>query len=222
MAKTKSQFNFTIPADPALINQTIFNYLHANNFVQKQKDGQYYYEQYDAISGRRLFEYQINGNQVTIWAYVGSYKHPQELEGFVGALPKQSYKDSLQLLFSHLQALAQNPQPDQVYGDGMQAQNQMYQAQQMYQTNQSMAAFKAENDKKAGNGAVIGFVISLIGLVLSFFGFYFGAVIIFIEISLAVRGLHSDKKGFAIATIVIAIVSVLIIIAEIFLIALFS
>lgn len=214
MAKTKSQYNFTIPADPALINQTIFNYLHANNFVQKQKDGHYYYEQYDAISGRKLFEYQINGSQVTIWAYVGSYKHPQELEGFVGALPKQAYKDSLQLLFGHLQALAQNPQQNQMYGDGTQAQNQTYQAQQAFQTNQSMAAFKAENDKKAGNGAIIGFVISLIGLVLSLFGVYFGAIIIFIEISLAVRGLHSDKKGFAVATIVLAIVSAVIIIGE--------
>lgn len=220
MAKNKSQYNFTIPADPALLNQTIFNFLHAHNFVQKQKDGRYYYEQYDAIYGRKLFEYQINGSQVTIWAYVGSYKHPQDLEGLMGVVAKQAYKDSLQLLFSHLQALGQNPQNDSIYGDGMQAQNQMYQNQQIHQTNQSMAAFKAENDKKAGNGAVIGFVISLIGLVLSIFGVYFGAIILFFEISLAVRGMHSDKRGFAIATIVLAIVSAVIIIGELILYAL--
>lgn len=219
MAKGKSQYHFTIPADPALINQTIFNYLHANSFVQKQKDGCYYYEQYDALYGRKMFEYRINGNQVTIWAYTGSYKWPQPLEGFVGAVPKQEYRDSLEVLFMQLQTLAHNPGQ----ANGQDPQSQMYQSQQFQQAQQlqqSMAAFQQQNSKAAGNSAVIGFVISLLGLVLSFFGVYFGVLIIFIEISLAVRGLKSEHRGLAIATIVLAIVSAVIIVAEIMLSAL--
>ncbi|MCM1283903.1 MAG: hypothetical protein NC180_05300 [Muribaculaceae bacterium] len=212
MAKSKSQYNFTIAADPAAINQVIFNYLRANNFEQKLADGRYYYERNDAISGRRLFEYSINGSQVTIWAYVGSYKHPQELTGFAGAVPKQSYKESLQLLFSHLNALSNNQAPA-----GTEEQQQAYQSQQAYQMNQSMQAFQAENNKGLETGTVIGFIISLVGLILSFFGMTYGVLIIFLEYYLGSRGLKSGKRGLAIATIVIASISLVIVVVELIL-----
>lgn len=199
MAKAKSQYNFIINADANVINQIIFDYLRANNFQQKQENGCVYYEQYNALTGRCLFEYNIAGNQVTIWAYVGSYKSPKELSGFVGALPKQAYRDSLQLLFNHLEALnhPQNNAPQQQAFD--------------YQPNMQQAnAFEQQSKKSRDNWTIAGFVISIVGLFLSFFGIVYGVIIIVLEYYLGITGLKSNRKGLAVATIVLSSISLLI------------
>lgn len=93
-------------------------------------------------------------------------------------------------------------------------------AQPMYNapyTNTQANQFAADVDKSKEKMAIAGFIISIVGLVLSCFGIYFGAIIIALEIYFAVSGLKTSKKGFSIATFVISGISILIIIAEVIL-----
>lgn len=204
MARGKSQYNFTISAEPAAINQMILDYLRAGGFVQKQKDGVGYYERYDAITGRRLFEYSITGSQVTIWAYLGSFKHPQDLTGVSGVLEKQSYKESLQLLFRQMEALGQG---DRFTGGEVQG-------NQIAQTSAAMQSFEEQNKKSLDTATIVGFIISLVGVLLAFVGFVYGAVLLFVEYYLGIKGLKSNHKGLAVTTIVLASLSILIVIVE--------
>ena len=51
MKKGKSTYQFPINVDPNVAHQTIMNWLGANSFELKQKDGQYYYQYSDPIVG---------------------------------------------------------------------------------------------------------------------------------------------------------------------------
>ncbi len=79
--------------------------------------------------------------------------------------------------------------------------------------------FEESTNKSREKFAIIAFVMSLIGLVLSCLGFTYGVALIIMEFYFAFLGIKTKKKGLAIAAIVIAGVSILILIAEIILIA---
>ena len=63
-------------------------------------------------------------------------------------------------------------------------------------------------------------MISIIGLLLSFVGYTYGVLLYVLEFYFASRGIRSKRKGFAIATYVVAGVSILILVGTIFLYAL--
>ena len=69
---------------------------------------------------------------------------------------------------------------------------------------------------------IVGFVMSILGLVFSCFGVTYGAILLVLEFYFAIQGLKTSKKGLAIATLVLAGLSILILIGYIVLIALFS
>ena len=69
---------------------------------------------------------------------------------------------------------------------------------------------------------VAGFVISIVGLLLSCFGITFGVLILALEIYFAIMGLKTSKKGFSIATFVLSGLSFLVLIAQIVLVVLFG
>lgn len=72
-----------------------------------------------------------------------------------------------------------------------------------------------EQNSKNETWAIVGFIISIIGLLLSCLGIAFGGAIVFFEFWCAYMGLRSRKKGLSIATIVIACISLLMIIVQI-------
>ncbi len=221
--KTVYQFNVNAPEDT--INQVFQSWLAANGFGFQPKEGaNYYYFNDPMVKGKRSLEYYIHGAQVTVVAYLGTFEKPKALEGFVGALPKQMYKDDLASLFKALEQLntynAQNTVPAQEAGrvtPGMEepAQTEGQPVQQvapqpMGQPVQQVAqGFVAENEKKKENLVIVGFVMSIVGLLLSCFGYTFGAVLIILEFYFAIQGLKTKKKGLAIATIVLASISIL-------------
>ena len=103
MKKGKSTYQFPINVDPNLAQQVIMNWLGANGFDLKEKDGNHYYQYYDPVIGRRLFEYYIQPGMVTINAYIGKYKKPYLLDdSFAGSVPKSAYKQALAPLFQTL------------------------------------------------------------------------------------------------------------------------
>ncbi len=231
MKKGKSVFNFVVNADEMSIHGLMQSFLSANGFVAKQESGYTYYLQQDLMWGNRFLEYYINGNQVTVLAYIGRANKPLLLDNsFAGSMPKQEYKKLLNTLFSALNEL--NANAGQMGAQNVGAQNMgaagtMYsgqQAQDMYsqpqqaqymdisqQTNQ----FAQNVNKSKENMAIAGFVISIIGLVLSCFGYMVGAIIIALEIYFAVNGLKTSKRGLSIATFVICGVSILILIFQV-------
>ena len=254
MSKGKSEFKFTINADPTMVEAVIRNYLVVNKYGPVPKPGANYYLSTDFLNGNRSMEYYINGAEVTILAYMGTFEKPQNLEGFVGALPKQAFRSDLNPLFEELKKLeyagnvqhyaappytaqpnpaappyaAQpNPaappyaaQPNPVtppYAAQPNPVAPLYTAQPYANgqpVNNSLNSFVEQGNKKKETGAIVGFVLSLVGLLLSCFGIYYGVILIVLEFYLAINGIHTKKKGLAIAGIVLASLSIVILLAE--------
>ena len=78
--------------------------------------------------------------------------------------------------------------------------------------NNFVQSFQDETMKKKEKMCEIGFWLSILGLVCSFFGIAYGIFVYIMDFYFASQGLKTRKKGKAIATIVLSIISILIII----------
>lgn len=216
----KTIYQFTVNAPEETINQVFQSWLAANGFGFQPKQGANYYCFNDPmVKGKRSLEYYIHGTQVTIAAYVGTFEKPKALEGFAGAVSKQMYRDDLTSLFKALEQLnayyGQQSPGDMAQQQNMSQQNiaQPYSPSfnnpaSAVNTQQIAQGFMAENEKKKENMVVIGFVMAVLGLLLSCFGFAYGVILIMLEFYFAIQGLQTKKKGLAITTIVLASVSI--------------
>ena len=220
MARGKSNFTFVVNANPQAINNLMHNFLKANGYNIANQDGITYFQYYDMIWGNRFLEYYIQGNQITILAYIGTFKKPTLLDdSFVGMAAKQDYKNKLLPLFEELKKLNNN---EGIYTQQTTEQVTFANVNTQETTNGQVNQF-ADNVNKRNEGmAIAGFVMSIIGLLLSCFGVTFGVIIILLEIYFAIMGLKTSKKGFSIATFVISGVTLLILIAQIVLVVLFG
>ena len=216
MKKGKSTYQFPICVDPNLAHQTIMNWLGANSFELKEKNGNYYYQYYDPMIGRRLFEFYIQQNMVTINAYIGKYKKPYLLDNsFYGSVPKSAYKQLLEPLFQTLRTYNTPGAGDvgQTGGDGNPTAPynvQPYASDAAQAASGSYEDYANNANKSNEKMAIAGFVISIVGLLLSFVGYMYGLWLYALEFYCAARGIRSRKKGFAIATFVLGGVSVVI------------
>jgi len=217
MSQGKTEYKFQVNADMNMVETVIRNWLAANKFAQKPEFGSTVFAFNDPIvKGKRGFEYYINGNEVTILAYINTYKKPKDLEGAVGVLMKQGYKNDLAPLFSEIKKLESgatvnvNPAYDGAQAAGTST------------LDSSLNAFMEKNNKSQETMVIVGFVMSILGLVFSCFGVTYGAILLVLEFYFAIQGLKTSKKGLAIATLVLAGLSILILIGYIVLIALFS
>lgn len=231
MSKEKTEYRFSVHAAPAVINQVIQNYLAANQYVQIPKpNANYYFFNDPWMKGKRSIEYYIHGTEVIVLAYMGTFEKPRGLEGFVGAIPKKSFRDDLEPLFIELHridmmSLAPQQGMPMQQGAPIQQGAPMQQGapiqqgmppQQGYIPPQNSAnQFVEKSRKTRENWTIAGFVIGLVGLLLSFFGIAYGAIIIVLEFWCGFQGLQTKKKGLAIATIVLAGISVLFLILSI-------
>ena len=106
MARGKSNYTFTVNANPQAINNLMHNFLKANGYNIANQDGITYFQYFDVIWGNRFLEYYIQGNQITILAYIGTFKKPTLLDdSFVGMAAKQDYKNKLLPLFEELKKI---------------------------------------------------------------------------------------------------------------------
>ncbi len=228
MKKGKSMYQFPINVDPNVAHQTIMNWLGANGFELKQKDGQYYYQYSDPIVGKRLFEFYLQPGMVTINAYIGKFKKPYLLDdSFAGSVPKSAYKQILAPLFQTLSSYnapgAEGQPGDVSSGAPYNVSPDTGAAAGGAQPSPgNYGDFASAAEKTNERLAIIGFVISIGGLLLSFVGYTYGVLLYVLEFYFASRGIRSKKRGFAIATYVLAGVSILILAGTIFLYALAS
>ena len=210
MAKTEYKFT----CDENTAKNIITQFLQANNYKEQvTKDGRKYYQFSDAMVIGFL-EYEIQNGMVTVYAYLRSEKKPMPLDdSFVGALPKSHYKGIIDPLLKSLSNLkSESVEPQESVIEEKTEKNEEVNVNQDKEEikNDAYNQFADESQKSKEKFAIAAFVISLVGLILSCFGFAFGLIIIFLEYYFAIQGLKTKKKGLAITAIVLASVSLLI------------
>ena len=92
--------------------------------------------------------------------------------------------------------------------------NQNY-GQPMQQNNQFAQSFQDETTKKQEKMCEWGFWLSIFGLLASFVGVAYGVIVYILNFYFASQGLKTRKRGKAIATIVMSIISIIIIVLQI-------
>lgn len=95
--------------------------------------------------------------------------------------------------------------------------NQNMSMANQYNYQQSNIAFQNEQIKHKEKRCEIGFWVSIIGVVISFFGYGLGIIVYIFDFWCASQGMNTSKRGKAIATICISIVSIIILIVEVIL-----
>lgn len=215
MNENKSCYQFQLQGDPQLAYQTMQNFLNANGFKLVQKGDAIYYMSNDAIVGRRFFEYYFQGNALTIYAYIGSYKKPMLLDDkFVGTVAKQAYKNILDPLLAELNRMSgQSAYAQSGSAQGGYAYNPS--VQQSYAQGSTYDTFAAQSNKTRESQAIAAFVLSILELLLSLAGVYYGAIIVIMELYLAYNGLKSKYRTLSIMTFILCAASIAFIIFQI-------
>ncbi|MGM9881267.1 MAG: hypothetical protein ACI31S_00260 [Bacilli bacterium] len=216
MKKGKSNYSITFNTDIYTINNLIYSYLQSSGFSMYDKKGEKYYRAGDAMLGYRGFNYSINGQTLTIEAWLDGALGDFPLEQNSLNVTAMNYRNSLNTLFQEIEKLNNG-------GENMnnQTNNQMnfdsntgesINNQQTQVNNNFTKTFQDENIKKKEKMCEIGFWLSILGLVCSFFGVAYGVIIYIMDFYFASQGLKTRKRGKAITTIILSIISILIII----------
>ena len=197
----KTTFVYDV-ADPQYTHSVVCHFLNVNNFKQIDKNGYSYFMQYDAIQGKKFFEFFWQGNRLTINVYIHTPKKPWPLdEKFTGSVPKQAYKN---LLAPLLQQLEQCKVGTARQTSGM----QMGMPQQGAEA--VLSHFEQQNIEGKNKQAVIGFILAIMGLLLSFLGMMYGLIVYMLVCYFAYNGMSSEKRGLSIATFIICALSIVI------------
>lgn len=224
-ADKKSCYQFTVNASSQQIDQVIQSFLSAKRFKLMEKNDYQYYCNNDTLGGKKFFEYEIEGKNVVIYAYVGSVKNPMML-GDTAVLNVSEYRKLLEPLLMQLQQAGTPQQPiynQQAAAPQQPIYNQQAIAPQQPAYNQQMNVpqqqtgnvygntyntFKKQENESNGKLAIIAFVLAVIQIIILFAGFSYGGVLIILEIYFAVKGLKSDKALLSIFAFVIMIASI--------------
>lgn len=215
----KSRFDFNVSNIGAAEN-AIRDFLQLHKF--KQVDTNRYYMYDPIMTGKTNFEYYINGNSITIFAYLGKPEKPIMLDDELRmAMGKQTYLSQLNVLFTSLNNLngmgnqvnnnqnqymanqAYNTQEQQVNKEqtfnqyGQPINQNTYGQAQNYQNN-SLTGMSAGYDKWATISLVMS-IIGVIGLCVGGIGLLYNMIVYYV----AGMGLKSNKRGQAIAAMII-------------------
>lgn len=241
MRKKKSSYTLQFKCGSNSVNQIMQSYLSANNFIVFERKGERYFRAGDNVLGHRGLTYFISNQTITIEAWLDGTLGKFPLEQSSLNMMAMNYRNSLSTLFQEIENLNggnfmnNNVNQNQINYDSQTGQpinqniNQANYNNQPIQSNQNQInysnqnqfsqTFKNENEKKQETMCEIGFWLSIFGLVCSFFGMMMGFLVYVMDFYFASQGLKTRKRGKAIATIVLSIISIIIIIVELFVIA---
>lgn len=232
MQKGRSTYPVQFNTDSNTINNLMRSYLNAENFKVHEKKGEQYFRAGDQMLGFRGLKYSINGQILTIEAWLDGALGDFPLEQNSLNMMAMNYRNSLSTLFQEIENLNGgnmmnnnvnngqmnfDPNTGQPLNQNMGQQpigqpvNQMNMQQPQNNFSQT---FKNENLKKQETMCEIGFWISILGLLGSFAGIMMGLFVYVLDFYFASQGLKTRKRGKAIATIVLSIVSILIVIIQ--------
>lgn len=211
MKKGKSNYNLTFNSDSTLVNNIVQSYLKESCFNMYEKKGEKYYRAGDAMLGYKGFNYSINGNNLSIEAWLDGALGDFPLEQNSLNMMAMDYRNSLNKLFQEIDKLnngGMNMNNNQMNYDP----NTGHPINNNNNNNNFVQSFQDETMRKKEKMCEIGFWLSILGLVCSFFGIAYGIFVYIMDFYFASQGLKTRKKGKAIATIVLSIISILIII----------
>lgn len=251
MKKGRSTYNFHLNCDIGSVNQLVQSYMNANGFKFESQNGENYYKAGDAMVGYKYFNYNITGNNLTIYAWLkGGFGDIEiEQDGITSMnISIMSYRNSLNQLFQEIEKInlptsngtnqvgnkitgydpytgqpiyegqsiiGYNPQTGHpIYGYAANNASGNITSNMQNNVNQFSQKFQDETIKKQENLCEIAFWISIFGLIASFLGVTYGLLVYVLEFYFASQGLKTRKKGKAIATIIMAIISILIIVLQ--------
>lgn len=226
MKKGRSNYNIAFNCDKSTINNLVQSYLSESGFNIYEKRGDKYYRAGDAMLGYKGFNYTINENNLNIEAWLDGSLGNFPLEQNSFNMLAMDYRNSLNKLFQEI---------NRIDNGGMNMNNNNFNNQninnnqmnydpntgQPINNNQNNFAqtFQDETMKKKEKMCEIGFWISILGLIGSFAGIAMGLLVYIMDFYFASQGLKTRKRGKAIATIVLSIISILIVIIELIAVA---
>lgn len=221
MKKGRSTYPVQFNTDPNLINNLMQSYITAENFKIYEKKGEQYFRAGDQMMGYRGLKYSINGQVLTIEAWLDGALGDFPLEQNSMNIMAMNYRNSLNNLFQEIAKL--NNGGNNIMNNNQQNFNSQ-QEQPVSNNNQQINSnnnvdqfantFQNENAKKQETMCEIGFWLSILGLLGSFAGIVMGLLVYVMDFYFASQGLKTRKRGKAIATIVLSIISILIIIFQ--------
>lgn len=229
MKKGRSNYSVQFNTDANTINSLMQSYLSAENFKIYEKKGEQYFRSGDQMMGFRGLKYSINEQVLNIEAWLDGALGDFPLEQNSMNMMAMNYRNSLNNLFQEIAKLnngGNNMNNNQQNFDPMTGQpivnnnqqiNTNYTTQEMNINNnatQFAQTFQNENTKKQEKLCEVGFWLSIFGLLLSLVGVSYGVIIYILNFYFASQGLKTRKKGKAITTIVLSILSILIIILQ--------
>lgn len=201
MKKGRTTLQFTVTV-PTTSEATIQSWLAAHGFELIAKNDEQFYRSREAVSDTDCcFTYQINGNQVTITAW---------LHGIIGgdisletknifALQINAYRS----LISDLIDAAKAPNQQNLNATQPQGTNLV--------SNPNIQNFQNTTSRRDETLCIIGFVMSIVGLLISLSeeSATIGLIVYIVIYAFAARGLKTKKHGLAITTIIITTFSII-------------
>lgn len=269
MKKGRSVYNIQINCDPGAVNSLIQSYLQANNSQLYKKDNEQFYMIGDAFNGYRYFNYSIQGQTLTIYAWFRGAFGDIMLEQNDLNMAAMNYRESLSTLFQEIDKLNNrgvvmnnnmnfdpntgrplnngganfdpntgmplnngganfDPNTGQPLNNNMNNSNNNSADPYMAMTtearsgqntavnsNQFTNTFQNETVKKQEKMCEVGFWLSIVGLVFSFIGVAYGLILYILIFYFASQGLKTQKRGKAIASIVLTVISIVIIVLQV-------
>lgn len=228
MKKGRSTYNIEFNCDASMVNNLIQSYIQANNFTLQTKNGEQFYREGDAmLKGYRYFNYSITGNTLTIQAWFNSVLGDRPIEQSSVNMMAMEYRNSLVLLFNEISKLINggnnmnnNEYQQEKLNNDMANQNinsnqinfESVTSQPIQNSDQFAQTFENDANKKKETMCEIGFWISILGLLGSFFGVVMGLLLYILDFYFAAQGLKTRKRGKAIATIIMSILSILVVV----------
>lgn len=229
MKKGKSNYTLQFRCDSNTIEQLMQSYISANGFSLIEKKGEQYFRAGDQMMGYRGLTYSISGQTISINAWLDGALGDFPLEQNSLNMMAMNYRNSLSTLFQEIENLNGgntmnnnvnngqmnfDPNTGQPLNQNMGQPVNQINIQQTQPQNQFSQTFKNENQKKQETMCEIGFWISILGLLGSFAGVVMGLLVYVMDFYFASQGLKTRKRGKAIATIVLSIISILIVIGQ--------
>ena len=235
MGKNRSTYTFQFNCAPNLINDLVQSYIQSNQYELQNKNGEQYYRAGDAmIQGYKYFNYSINGQTITIYAWLKGAFGEFSLEQNSLNMMAMNYRNSLNTLFQEINKL-NNPnfnnnlnfnninQP--INQNGVNQSLSMSGSNQQFNQNngqpvqndisQFTQSFQNEMTKKQEKTCEIGFWFSLFGVLGAFAGVSYGIIVYVMDFYFASQGMKTSKRKKAIATIILSILSILIVVFQI-------
>ena len=215
MQKGRSTYSFQITCDSNLINNLIQSYIQSNKFEFQQTNDEQFYRAGDAlVEGYRFFKYSIVGQTLTIYAWFKYLYGEVPVEQNSLNIIAMNYRNSLNTLFQEINKLNNMGVSMNVHNNAFQQNQSNYQPPVQPDINQFSQQFQNETTNKQEQMCEIGFWLSIVGLLLSFMGIVYGAIVYILNFYFASQGLKTSKRTKAITTIILSIISIIIFIFQ--------